>query len=228
MSRILLVEDEPGLLLTVGDRLRKEGYTMESASDGEAGEARASNEAFDLIVLDVMLPKKGGFEVCSSLREKGVQTPILILTARGLTADKVTGLKRGADDYLTKPFEMLELLARVEALLRRNAASALPAPQNRFTFGDIELDIRSTEVKKGGGVVPLSAREFQLLKYFVEHPGATLSREELLNQVWGYRAVQSTRTVDVHVAWLRQKLEDDVKRPMLITTVHGLGYKWAA
>jgi len=228
MSRILLVEDEPGLILTVGDRLRKEGYTMESASDGETGEQRASNEAFDLILLDVMLPKKGGFEVCSSLREKGVQTPILILTARGLTADKVTGLKRGADDYLTKPFEMLELLARVEALLRRNVASALPVPQNHFTFGDIELDIRSTEVTKLGEVVPLSAREFQLLKYFVEHPGATLSREELLNQVWGYRAVQSTRTVDVHVAWLRQKLEDDVKRPMLITTVHGLGYKWAA
>ncbi len=227
MSRILLVEDEPGLVLTVGDRLRKEGYTMEFAADGETGESKASGEAFDLILLDVMLPKKGGFEICASLRQRGIRTPILMLTARGLTVDKVTGLKQGADDYLTKPFEMAELLARMEALLRRNGASAPMTPQ-RFTFGPIVLDTRSTEVTKQGQPVPLSAREFQLLKYFVEHPGATLSREELLNQVWGYRAVQSTRTVDVHVAWLRQKLEDDVKRPMLITTVHGLGYKWAA
>ena len=227
MSRILLVEDEPGLILTMGDRLRKEGYTVEFAADGEMGETRGGGEAFDLILLDIMLPKKGGFEVCAALRERGIRTPILMLTARGLTADKVTGLKVGADDYLSKPFEMVELLARMEALLRRNGASAPITPQ-RFHFGPIVLDTRSTEVTKSGEVVPLSAREFQLLKYFVEHPGATLSREELLNQVWGYRAVQSTRTVDVHVAWLRQKLEDDVKRPMLIATVHGLGYKWAA
>ena len=228
MTRILLVEDEPGLVLTVGDRLRKEGYAMESATDGEAGERRASDEAFDLILLDVMLPKKSGFDVCASLRERGIVTPILFLTARGLTADKVTGLRQGADDYLTKPFEMLELLARIEALLRRNAMPSAPPVANRYTFGNISLEIRSTEVTKNGQVVPLSAREFQLMRYFVEHPGATLSREELLNQVWGYRAVQSTRTVDVHVAWLRQKLEDDVKRPTLIVTVHGLGYKWAA
>ena len=227
MSRILLVEDEPGLILTVGDRLRKEGYTVEFAGDGDSGESRATGEAFDLILLDVMLPKKTGFDVCASVRQRGVRTPILMLTARGQTMDKVMGLKQGADDYLTKPFEMVELLARMEALLRRNGAAAPMLPQ-RFSFGPIQLDTRSTEVTKAGEVVPLSAREFQLLKYFVEHPGATLSREELLNQVWGYRAVQSTRTVDVHVAWLRQKLEDDVKRPMLITTVHGLGYKWAA
>jgi len=227
MTRILLVEDEPGLILTVGDRLRKEGYYVEFATDGEQGEARAKAEGFDLILLDVMLPKKSGFDVCVELRRRSVKTPILILTARGQTMDKVTGLKMGADDYLTKPFEMLELLARIEALLRRNQETAGPAPAH-FTFGPISLDVRSTEVTKAGEVVPLSAREFQLLKYFVEHPGATLSREELLNQVWGYRSVQSTRTVDVHVAWLRQKLENDVKRPTLITTVHGLGYKWAA
>jgi two-component system alkaline phosphatase synthesis response regulator PhoP len=224
-TRILLVEDEPGLILTIGDRLRKEGYSVDSATDGEAGEARATAEGFDLILLDIMLPKKSGFDVCVALRERGILTPILILTARGQTMDKVTGLKMGADDYLTKPFEMVELLARIEALLRRNQAPHPPAPA-RFTCGPITLDTRGTEVTRHGLPVPLSAREFQLLHYFVQHPGATLSREELLNQVWGYRSVQSTRTVDVHVAWLRQKLEEDVKHPLLITTVHGLGYKW--
>lgn len=225
--RILLIEDEPGLILTIGDRLRKEGYTIESATDGETGEARATAGVFDLILLDIMLPKKNGFDVCVAIRTKGILTPILILTARGQTMDKVTGLKMGADDYLTKPFEMVELLARIEALLRRNQEPTAPLPAH-FNFGSITLDVRSTEVTRNGEVVPLSAREFQLLKYFVERPGATLSREELLNQVWGYRSVQSTRTVDVHVAWLRQKLEEDVKRPLLITTVHGLGYKWSA
>lgn len=225
--RILLIEDEPGLILTIGDRLRKEGYTVESATDGETGEARATAGVFDLILLDIMLPKKNGFDVCVALRTKSILTPILILTARGQTMDKVTGLKIGADDYLTKPFEMVELLARIEALLRRNQEPTAPLPAH-FEFGSITLDVRSTEVTRNGEVVLLSAREFQLLKYFVEHPGATLSREELLNQVWGYRSVQSTRTVDVHVAWLRQKLEEDVKRPLLITTVHGLGYKWSA
>ncbi len=225
--RILLIEDEPGLILTIGDRLRKEGYTIESATDGETGEARATAGVFDLILLDIMLPKKNGFDVCVSIRTKGILTPILILTARGQTMDKVTGLKMGADDYLTKPFEMVELLARIEALLRRNQEPTAPLPAY-FNFGSITLDVRSTEVTRNGEVIPLSAREFQLLKYFVERPGATLSREELLNQVWGYRSVQSTRTVDVHVAWLRQKLEEDVKRPLLITTVHGLGYKWSA
>ncbi len=227
MTRILLVEDEPGLILTVGDRLRSEGYAVEFAEDGEAGEARATAEAFDLILLDVMLPRKSGFEVCQALRRNKINTPILILTARSQTVDKVTGLKIGADDYLTKPFEMMELLARVEALLRRPAAQPV-VPVSRYTCGDVSLDTRSTQVTKAGQVVALSAREFQLLQYFIEHPGATLSREELLQEVWGYRSVQSTRTVDVHVAWLRQKLEDDVKRPLLITTVHGLGYKWAA
>ncbi len=225
--RILLIEDEPGLILTIGDRLRKEGYTVESATDGEMGEARAIAGVFDLILLDIMLPKKNGFDVCVALRAYGILTPILFLTARGQTMDKVTGLKMGADDYLTKPFEMVELLARIEALLRRNQEPTAPLPAH-FQFGPIALDVRSTEVTRNGDAVPLSAREFQLLKYFVEHPGATLSREELLNQVWGYRSVQSTRTVDVHVAWLRQKLEEDVKRPLLITTVHGLGYKWSA
>lgn len=219
MKEVLLVEDEPGLALTIADRLRSEGYGVATSSDGEDGLARASAGSFDLIILDVMLPRKSGFDVCRELRAQSVKTPILILTARSQTMDKVLGLKIGADDYLTKPFEMPELLARLEALLRRPAGGPPVAPV--FEFGDFRIDMRSTEVTRQGQPIAMSAREFQLLKYFIEHRGATLSRQELLNEVWGYRAVQSTRTVDVHVAWLRQKLE-----PQYIVTVHGLGYKF--
>jgi two-component system alkaline phosphatase synthesis response regulator PhoP len=189
------------------------------------GFERASTEPFDLLILDVMLPRKNGFDVCRELREQGFSMPILMLTARGQTADKVQGLKIGADDYLTKPFDMLELLARIEALLRRPPA---PAAGNQAVFGDIRVDQKSTEVTRAGEHVQLSALEFQLLCYFIEHRGETLSRQKLLNEVWGYRAVQSTRTVDVHVAWLRQKLEPDAKRPQYILTVHGIGYKFQA
>ncbi len=226
MTEVLIVEDEPGLVLTMSDRLRSEGYSVSTAMDGESGLQAASTGSFDLIILDVMLPRKSGFDVCRELREQKIATPILILTARSQTMDKVTGLKIGADDYLTKPFEMVELLARMEALLRRRASEAPATPANNYQFGDIRIDVRSTAVTRSGEPVPLSAREFQLLCYFLEHPGATLSRQELLNEVWGYRAVQSTRTVDVHVAWLRQKLETDPKRPQYISTIHGLGYKF--
>jgi two-component system alkaline phosphatase synthesis response regulator PhoP len=222
---ILLIEDELGLVLTVADRLRSEGYTVTTATDGEEGFSRASTEPFDLIILDVMMPKKNGFDVCRDLREQGFSMPILMLTARGQTSDKVLGLKTGADDYLTKPFDMLELLARVEALLRRPPATAA-ATGAAHQFGDIRVDLRSTEVTRAGEHVQLSALEFQLLRYFLEHNGETLSRQKLLNEVWGYRAVQSTRTVDVHVAWLRQKLEADSKKPQFIATVHGLGYRF--
>jgi two-component system alkaline phosphatase synthesis response regulator PhoP len=222
--RILLVEDEPGLVLTLSDRLRDEGYRVDAARDGEAGLERASNDAFDLVILDVMLPRKSGFDVCRDLRQRGVATPVLMLTARGQTIDKVLGLKLGADDYLTKPFEMMELLARVEALLRRAPGSTPGAPVHQF--GSIKVDLRSAEVTRDGKPVPLSAREFQLLKYFIEHRGATLSRDELLNEVWGYDSSTTTRTVDVHVGWLRQKLEENSKHPQMIVTVHGLGYKF--
>ena len=219
MKDLLLVEDEPGLILIMADRLRSEGYQVKTASDGEEGLRLASDGNFDLILLDVMLPKKSGFDVCRELRAQSIATPILMLTARSQTVDKVLGLKIGADDYLTKPFEMPELLARIEALLRRPATPS--AASTAFEFGDFRIDFRSTEVTRNGEPVAMSAREFQLLRYFVEHRGATLSRQELLNEVWGYRAVQSTRTVDVHVAWLRQKLE-----PRFIVTMHGLGYKF--
>jgi two-component system alkaline phosphatase synthesis response regulator PhoP len=227
LKEVLLVEDEPGLVLTMADRLRSEGYAVTTAHDGDEGFRKASGAGYDIILLDVMLPRKSGFEVCRELREQGVSTPILMLTARGQTADKVQGLKLGADDYLTKPFEMAELLARVEAILRRQAAGTAPVAAT-YEFGDVRVDVRSTEVTRGGEPLTLSAREFQLLCYFLEHPGATLSRQELLNEVWGHRSVQSTRTVDVHVAWLRQKLESDPKHPKYIATIHGLGYKFQA
>jgi two-component system, OmpR family, alkaline phosphatase synthesis response regulator PhoP len=224
--RILLVEDEPGLVMTLGDRLRSEGYEVEPAADGPSGLDQASTTAFDLIILDIMLPRKNGLDVCRDLRQRGIATPILMLTARGQTVDKVVGLKIGADDYLTKPFEMMELLARVEVLLRRAppAASAVAAG-DVYQFGPIRADLRRTEVLRNGKPVALSAKEFQLLRYLLEHRGTTVSRETLLSEVWGYGGVTSSRTVDVHVAWLRQKLEEDPHQPQWILTVHGLGYK---
>jgi two-component system, OmpR family, alkaline phosphatase synthesis response regulator PhoP len=224
-SRILLVEDEPGLRLTLEDRLDSEGYRVESAQNGEEGLARAAGGAYDLVILDVMLPKKSGFDVCRDLRHRGVETPILMLTARGQVADRVVGLKLGADDYLTKPFAMAELLARVEARLRKYPDQESPKTDG-YRFGDVCVDFRRAEVTRGGRPVELSAKEFQLLKYFVEHTGATLSRDELLNHVWGYDAMPTTRTVDVHVAWLRRKLEPNSRHPQYILTLHGLGYKF--
>jgi two-component system alkaline phosphatase synthesis response regulator PhoP len=225
-KRILLVEDEPGLQLTLSDRLNSEGYDVETAGDGETGYARASQEPFDLIVLDVMLPGKNGLDVCRDRRQIGVATPILMLTAKGQVSDKVVGLKLGADDYLTKPFENIELLARIEALLRRSAKSATTHDADTYEFGDVLVDFRKAEVVRDGVPVELSAREFQLLRYFVQNRGDVLSRDELLNNVWGYDAMPSTRTVDVHVAWLRQKIEANPKHPEHIRTVHGMGYKF--
>jgi len=224
-KRILLVEDEGGLVITLTDRLTREGYAVESAADGESGLARASGEAFDVLLLDLMLPRMSGFDVCRELRRRGIETPVIMLTARGQVVDKVVGLKLGADDYVTKPFEMAELLARIEAQLRR--APAVPHPAEGYVFGDVRVDFRKAEAIRDGQPIELSAREFQLLRYFVEHRGATLSRDELLNEVWGYNAMPSTRTVDVHVAWLRQKVEPNPRHPQFILTIHGMGYKFA-
>ena len=226
-ARLLLVEDEPGLVMTLTDRLIAEGYDVESVTDGESGLARASSESFGLVILDGMLPGRDGFDVCRTIRQRGVQTPILMLTARGQVVDKVVGLKLGADDYLTKPFEMAELLARLEALLRRAPRQVSPSAES-FQFGDVDVNFRKAEVTRSGVQVDLSAREFKLLCYFIEHRGATLSRDELLNEVWGYNAMPSTRTVDVHIAWLRQKIEGEPRRPAYIHTIHGLGYKFTA
>ena len=222
---ILLIEDEPGLVLTLVDRLNSEGYTVETVSDGNDAVPRATSEAFDLIILDLMLPHRSGFDICRDLRQQGLQTPILMLTARGQVTDKVVGLKLGADDYLTKPFEMIELLARIEALLRRPPFS-VSGSNDRYRFGTVGVDFRSAEVEKDGKPVELSAKEFQLLRHFIQHRGAALTRNELLDEVWGYNSMPTTRTVDVHVAWLRQKLEANPRHPEFILTVHGLRYKF--
>jgi len=226
-QRILLIEDEEDLRMTLTDRLESEGYGVQSSGDGRRGLQQALDGQFHLIVLDVMLPGKNGFDICRDLRKAGRLTPILMLTARGQMVDKVLGLKIGADDYLVKPFDMMELLARVEALLRRSAAPA-EASDGMHEFGDVVVDLRGTSVTRGGASVPLSAREFQLLRYLIEHRGTTLSRDVILKEVWGYNAGTFTRTVDVHVFSLRQKLENDPKNPTHILTVAGLGYKFAA
>jgi two-component system alkaline phosphatase synthesis response regulator PhoP len=223
MTRVLLVEDEPGLVLTLGDRLRAEGYAVAHAADGDAGFERAATEPFDLLILDVGLPKRDGFAVVRDLRQRGVRTPVLMLTARGQVADRVVGLRLGADDYLVKPFDAQELLARIEALLRR-AGRASPA-SGRHRFGDVTVDVGRAEVWRGEAAVDLSAKEFGLLCCLLEHRGHVVSRDDALTEVWGYDATPTTRTVDVHVAGLRQKLEPDPGRPRHIVTVHGRGYK---
>jgi two-component system alkaline phosphatase synthesis response regulator PhoP len=224
-KEILLIEDEPGLAATLQGRLQGEGYSVEIAPDAEAGLERATRSYFDLIILDVMSPGRSGLEVCRELRQQMITAPIVMLSARSQTIDKVLGLKIGADDYVTKPFDMLELLARIEAHLRR-APSGNGKPGAICQFGPIRVDFRRAEVFRHGSPVALSAREFQLLKYFIEHRGATLSRKELLKEVWGYSGVPSTRTVDVHVFTLRRKLETDPRNPQLIRTIMGLGYKF--
>jgi two-component system alkaline phosphatase synthesis response regulator PhoP len=222
-EKILVVEDDEVIRMTLGDRLRGEGYSVDFASDGEDGVKKATQGACDLVILDIMLPRKNGFDVCRDIRMAGIVVPVLMLTARGQVVDKVLGLKIGADDYLTKPFDANELLARIEALLRRSKA---PAASGIQKFGSVKVDLKGTSVSRNGKPVPLSAREFQLLRYLIEHPNTTLSRDILLKDVWSYSADAFTRTVDVHVASLRQKLEEDPKHPALIVTVAGLGSKF--
>jgi len=225
MKKILLIEDDPGLASTLPGHLQSEGYSVEVASDGETGLDRATRDYFDLIILDIALPGKSGLEVCRVLRQQLITAPILMLSVRSQTMDKVLGLKIGADDYITKPFDLLEVLARIEAHLRR-APSGNGAPGAIHQFGPIRVDFRRAEVFRHGSPVALSAREFRLLKYFIEHRGATLSRKELLKEVWGYVGVPSTRTVEVHVSTLRRKLEADPSHPKLFQTIIGLGYKF--
>jgi two-component system, OmpR family, alkaline phosphatase synthesis response regulator PhoP len=226
-SRILLVEDEPGLVLTLSDLLANEGYDVETAVDGPTGLFRALNEPFDAIVLDVMLPGKNGFDVCRELRRSGKDVAVLMLTARTQVFDRVLGLKLGADDYLTKPFEPSELLARIEALLRRVHKQNL-TPVSRFEFGNVQVNFESREVFKNGEPVSLAGKELQLLRYLIEHRGNVVSRDDLLTNVWEYQSSVSSRTVDVHVAWLRQKLEENPSMPKHFHTVRGVGYRFSA
>jgi len=226
--RVLVVEDDAAQLLALSDRLTQEGFDVELASDGDRGLERAAAGDHDLVILDVMLPGTNGFEIASHVRRQGVQTPILMLTARGEVTDKVVGLDLGADDYLTKPFEFIELMARIGALLRRAERGSEQPAMNAVEFGDVRVDFRSAEATRDGEPVQLSAKELELLRYLAQNPGAVLSRDELLDSVWGYDAMPTTRTVDVHIARLRHKLEADPAVPEFILTVRGLGYKLAA
>jgi len=225
-ARILLVEDETNLRRTLTDLLKSDGYAVESSGDGLEAQNLALFQAYDLIILDVMLPSRNGFDICRHLRKNGINTPILMLTARGELNNKVQGLKSGADDYLTKPFETPELQARVEALLRR-AAAGPRAEIKSYDFDGIHVDFTTARVMKSGKAITLGERECRLLRYLVERKGMVLSRDELLQEVWGYKSVPLTRTVDVHIAWLRQKIEDDPKNPQYIVTVHGQGYRFS-
>jgi two-component system alkaline phosphatase synthesis response regulator PhoP len=224
--RILLVEDEPGLRRTLSDLLTGDGYSVETSADGAQAEERAMREAFDLIILDVMLPSRSGFDVCRNLRKNNLQTPILMLTARSELSNKVQGFKAGADDYLTKPFEPVELQMRMEALFRRSAGSARKKLK-AHEFGRINVDFVKCRLTRSGKDVPISERECRLLQYLIEAGGEVVSRDELLQEVWGYNAASMTRTVDVHIAWLRQKIEEDPASPQFILTVHGQGYRFA-
>jgi two-component system, OmpR family, alkaline phosphatase synthesis response regulator PhoP len=227
-ARILIVEDERGLVITLRDRLTREGYGVDTTADPDEALARASERPFDLILLDLMLPGGSGVDLCSQLRAKGVTTPVIMLTARSAVVDKVIGLKMGADDYLTKPFEMAELLARIEVQLRRRQSED-PRPLTAagvVRVGALEVDLRRAEVTRTGEPIALSAKEFQLLRYFLDHRGATISREELLSAVWGYDSTPNTRTVDVHVASLRRHIETNPRAPEHVITIHGLGYKF--
>ena len=228
-ASILIVEDEPELCLTLGDRLRSEGHTVEFANDGDAGLDKALTVPFDLIILDIMLPHRSGLDVCTDIRSAGILTPIVLLTARSQTVEKVVGLRLGADDYVTKPFDTLELMARIEALLRRHAGTTgtSPAkPQEIYQFKSLVLNVKRTEVTLDGKAIALTAREFRLLHYFVEHAEVTLSREELLREVWGHNSGTFTRTVDMHVSSLRQKLELTPQKPSMIITIPGFGYRF--
>jgi two-component system alkaline phosphatase synthesis response regulator PhoP len=222
-ENILLVEDERSLRKTLTLRLQKANYVVETAQDGVEGLDKAMDQAFDLILLDLALPLKDGFDVCRDLRQAGIATPILMLTARTQTSDKVVGLKLGADDYVTKPFSSAELLARIEALLRR---VPIRTGQGVLEFGPVRLDLRRTEVTRDGKPVYLTVREFQLLRYLMERAGSAIPRAELLRSVWGYNTSSFTRTVDVHVASLRRKIERDPSVPELILTVSNAGYKF--
>jgi DNA-binding response OmpR family regulator len=223
-SKILIVEDEPNMVAGLRDNFQFEGYDVISAADGVAGLEAALNESPNLVILDVMMPRMSGLEVCKQLKSKRPSIPVIMLTARGQEVDKVVGLELGADDYVTKPFSIRELLARVKAVLRR--AHVPESEKESYSFGEVEVNVRSCQVTKSGRALDFSSKEFDLLKYFLGHPGETLSRDRLLEEVWGYDRFPTTRTVDAHIVRLRQKLEPKPDEPRFILTVHGTGYKF--
>jgi len=224
MIKILIVEDEPNMVAGLRDNFEYEGYDVITAPDGVAGLERALEESPDLVVLDVMMPRMSGLDVCKQLKARRPSMPIIMLTARGQEVDKVVGLELGADDYVTKPFSIRELLARVKAVLRR--AHAAPKDKELYKFGDVEVNLRSCQVSRKGKPVDVSSKEFELLKYFLCHSGEAISRDKLLEEVWGYDRFPTTRTVDAHIVRLRQKVEVKPEDPHFILTVHGVGYKF--
>jgi DNA-binding response OmpR family regulator len=224
MTKILIVEDEPNMVAGLRDNFEFEGYEVLSAYDGSEGLARALADSPDLILLDVMMPKMSGLDVCKQLKAKRPSIPIIMLTARGQEIDKVVGLELGADDYVTKPFSIRELVARVKAVLRRS--QTLPKEQDRYAFGDVEVDLRACRINRDGKPIEFSAMEFELLKYFISNAGEVLTRERLLEDVWGYERYPTTRTVDAHLVRLRQKLEPNPEQPRFFLTVHGMGYRF--
>jgi DNA-binding response OmpR family regulator len=223
-QKILIVEDEPDMVLGLRDNFEFEGYVVVTASDGAAGLEKARSEKPDLLILDIMMPKLSGLEVCKTLRGEGFEKPIIMLTARGQEIDKVVGLELGADDYVTKPFSIRELLARVRAILRRSDGGKRRLA--RYRFSDVELDFEVYRATKGGTALEMSPREFELLRYLIERKGDTVSRDQLLEDVWGYESYPSTRTVDTHIAKLRAKIGDSGSEPRYILTMHGSGYKF--
>ena len=226
MQRLLLIEDEATLSLLLCERLEREGYSVTACKDGIQGLAQAMSGAFDLLLLDVRLPGRNGFELCHELRRHSLNVPVLMLTARGNIKDRVKGLKIGADDYLVKPFDVTELLARIEALLRRASNSPPQLNGSLISFGSVIVDLQKKEVLRDGLPITLTAKEFELLRYFVSHPEESISRHALLKDVWGYQAMPNTRTVDFHVAQLRQKLEANPRTPRHILTAHRSGYRF--
>lgn len=226
MPRILVVEDEPEMQRGLKDNLEFEGYEAEFAADGATGLQMLVNNSYDLVILDVMLPKMSGFDVLKSARGRGVQTPVIMLTAKGEEVDKVLGLELGADDYITKPFSLRELLARIKAILRRQTGGVGSA--DRMTLGDIAVDFATYNATRGGVPVTMTPKEFDLLKFLWQHRNQTVTRDQLLTNVWGYDESLSTRTVDNFIVKLRQKLEQDPAHPRLIITMHGAGYKLVA
>lgn len=224
-ERILLIEDEQALQMALSDRLSSEGYVVDVVGDGITGFQLATTSQFDLVILDIMLPGRNGLDLCQDIRRTGVGTPILLLSARGETADKIVGLKLGADDYVSKPFDFKELITRIEALLRRCGRSK---PHTVCVIGSVRMDFSSMEITREGSPIHLSAMEVRLMRYFLRHPGMGLSREKILKDVWGNDSLTSSRTLDVHVNTLRQKLENDPARPEIIVTVKGFGYMFTS
>lgn len=225
MPRILIVEDEPAMRLGLKDNLEFESYEVELAIDGQEGLVKIQSGTFDLIILDVMMPKMSGFDVCKAIRKMGVMTPIIFLTAKSEEIDKVLGLELGADDYLTKPFSLRELIARVKAILRRIKAPEVEVSSGPVGIGNLTIDFSQFTAANDSGDVRMSHKEYEILQYLLEHKNEVVSRYDLLNKVWGYESQPTTRTVDNFILRLRQRIEENPNEPKYILTVHGVGYK---